>query len=61
METAMKKLINYLDPIHESIRIKAEELLKLEEYQIQNAYTEGFSDGRWNDRADDYYSYTYFN
>jgi len=38
MKTAMQELIEYLDPIHSSIKDKAIQLLEVEKKQIIDAY-----------------------
>lgn len=52
MKTALQELIDYLDPIHQGIKERAIELLKLEEQQIVEAYFQGFREGRGIDKIE---------
>ena len=61
-KTAMQELIEYLDPIHEGIKLKATQLLEKEREQIIDAFSEGASDGYWGEGSSNkekYYNETY--
>jgi hypothetical protein len=45
MKTAMQELIEYLDPIHSSIKDKAIQLLEMEKEQMKEHYTLGVKSG----------------
>lgn len=51
-QTALQELIQYLDPIHSSIKEKAIELLEKEKEQIIDAYFQGFREGRGIDKIE---------
>lgn len=51
-QTALQELIQYLDPIHSSIKQKAIELLEKEKEQIIDAYFQGFREGRGIDNIE---------
>jgi len=62
MKTAMQELIDYLDPIHEGVKMLATKLLEVERMQIQDAYVRGIDEGESRERrdlsGDDEFEYT---
>lgn len=64
MKTALQELIEYLDPIHHSIKEKAIQLLEVEKQQIMDANISGMQyihcdENQWEEYAEKYYNETY--